>query len=59
MPFGFQELIIILIIILILFGADKLPKLARGLGDAVKEFRKAAKDEGGNSEGKEGKDIKS
>lgn len=59
MPFGLQELIIILIIILILFGADKLPKLARGLGDAVKEFRKAAKDESSNTESKEGKDIKS
>jgi sec-independent protein translocase protein TatA len=37
-------LIIILLIILVLFGAKKLPELARGMGQAVKEFQKA-KDE--------------
>ena len=51
---GTQELLIILLIILILFGSSKLPQLARGLGEAIKEFRKASKDEGGDSEGKEG-----
>jgi sec-independent protein translocase protein TatA len=38
------DLIIILVIILVLFGAKKLPELARGMGQAVKEFQKA-KDE--------------
>src|ERR1043166_1651372 len=38
------DLIIILLIILVLFGAKKLPELARGMGQAVKEFQKA-KDE--------------
>src|SRR5437899_12213476 len=38
------DLIIILLIILLLFGAKKLPELARGVGQAVKEFQKA-KDE--------------
>src|ERR1043166_6534650 len=38
------DLIIILMIILVLFGATKLPELARGMGQAVKEFQKA-KDE--------------
>jgi len=37
------ELIIILLIILLLFGPRKLPELARGLGEAVREFRRAAK----------------
>jgi sec-independent protein translocase protein TatA len=35
------DLIVILLIILVLFGAKKLPELARGMGQAVKEFQKA------------------
>ena len=42
--FGGPDLIIILLIILVLFGAKKLPELAKGMGQAVKEFQKA-KDE--------------
>lgn len=42
--FGGPDLIIILLIILVLFGAKKLPELAKGMGLAVKEFQKA-KDE--------------
>ena len=42
--FGGPDLIIILLIVLVLFGAKKLPELARGMGQAVKEFQKA-KDE--------------
>lgn len=38
------DLIVILLIILVLFGAKKLPELARGMGQAVKEFQKV-KDE--------------
>jgi len=38
---GGPDLIIILVIVLVLFGAKKLPELARGLGQAVKEFSKA------------------
>ncbi len=41
---GFQEWIIILVIVLVLFGAKRLPELARGLGQSMNEFRKA-KDE--------------
>lgn len=44
MNIGGQELILILLIILVLFGAKKLPQLARGMGQAIKEFQKA-KDE--------------
>lgn len=38
---GFQELLIILVIILLLFGAKKLPELARGLGKGINEFKRA------------------
>ena len=37
---GTQELVIILIIVLVLFGANRLPDLARSLGSSVKEFKK-------------------
>jgi len=38
---GGQELILILLIVLLLFGAQKLPELAKGLGKGIKEFKKA------------------
>lgn len=37
---GYQELLIVLVIVLILFGANRLPELARSLGSSVKEFKK-------------------
>lgn len=40
---GFWELLIILGILLLLFGATKLPQLARGLGKSVNEFKKGLK----------------
>ena len=39
-----QELLIILIIVLVVFGARKLPELARSLGASAKEFRKGIED---------------
>jgi sec-independent protein translocase protein TatA len=38
---GTTEIIIIAVILLILFGGKKLPELGRGIGDAIKEFKKA------------------
>ena len=38
---GGQELVLILLIVLFLFGAQKLPELAKGLGKGMKEFKKA------------------
>ena len=38
---GTPELIFILFVILIVFGKNRLPELARGLGKAVRQFRKA------------------
>ena len=42
--FGMGELIIILLIVLVLFGASRLPAIARALGKSIKEFKKASKE---------------
>lgn len=44
--FGATELIIILVIVVILFGAKRLPELARGLGQGITEFKKASRSDG-------------
>lgn len=36
---GFPELLVIFLVILLLFGAKKVPELARGLGNSIREFR--------------------
>ena len=41
---GMPELIIILVIILIIFGAGKLPEIGGGMGKAIRNFRSATKD---------------
>ena len=41
---GGWEVILILAVVLILFGAKKLPELAKGLGQGIKEFKKATTD---------------
>ena len=41
---GPTELIVILVILLLLFGGSKLPSLARGLGQSIKEFKKSSKE---------------
>jgi sec-independent protein translocase protein TatA len=43
-PLGYPEMVVIFLIILLLFGAKKLPQLARGVGKSMGEFKKA-KDE--------------
>jgi sec-independent protein translocase protein TatA len=43
--FSFEELIVILAILLLLFGAKKLPELTRSLGQSIKELRKSFSDE--------------
>ena len=43
---GFQELIVIFLIILILFGAKKIPDIAAGLGRGIRDFKRAMKDTG-------------
>ena len=41
---GWQELLIILVIIVIIFGAGKLPEMGSALGKGIKEFKETAKD---------------
>jgi len=42
---GIGELVLIFAIILLLFGASRLPEIARSLGSAIKEFKKSLKDD--------------
>ncbi|HBT22039.1 MAG TPA: twin-arginine translocase TatA/TatE family subunit [Verrucomicrobiales bacterium] len=41
---GPWEIILILAVVLVLFGAKKLPELAKGMGQGIKEFKKASRD---------------
>ena len=50
---GMQELIIILLIGLLVFGANKLPEIGRGLGRGIREFRKASSELAGSLEEEE------
>ena len=40
---GFPELVVILLIVLLLFGAKRLPEIAKGLGKSIQEFKKGMK----------------
>jgi len=42
---GTTEIIIIAVLILVLFGGKKIPELMRGIGQSIKEFRKASKED--------------
>ena len=39
-----QEIFIVMIVVLLLFGANKIPEIAKGLGKGLREFRKATDD---------------
>jgi sec-independent protein translocase protein TatA len=41
--FGFPELLVILVIVVVIFGAGKLPQLGRGLGEGISNFRDGLK----------------
>ena len=41
---GWQEIVLIFLVLLLLFGAKRLPELARGLGKGIREFKGAVKD---------------
>ena len=53
---GVTELIIILVIVLIIFGAGKLPKIAKSIGEGIKEFKKATKEKESKEEKEEKKE---
>ena len=60
--FGFQELLLILLIVMFLFGARKIPELARGLGEGIRGFRaslKGEEGEGGSAKGEASKNSES
>jgi sec-independent protein translocase protein TatA len=42
---GVTELIIILVIVIVLFGASKLPEIGKGVGEAIKNFKKSTSDD--------------
>ncbi len=52
MNLGIWELLILLLIVVLLFGARKLPELARGLGQSAREFKRGLHEEEGTPEEK-------
>ncbi len=42
---GFREILVILLIVIILFGAKRIPELMRGMGQGIKEFKGGMKDQ--------------
>jgi sec-independent protein translocase protein TatA len=42
---GFPELMVILVVAMLLFGGKKIPELAKGLGQGIRNFKEAVKDE--------------
>lgn len=51
--FGMREILVILLIVLILFGAKRIPELARSLGKGVNEFKGGLKGDQGSNEKKD------
>jgi sec-independent protein translocase protein TatA len=54
--FGVDGIIILVVVVLVLFGSTQIPKLARSLGSAQKEFKKGL-DEGGAEDGDDTKPV--
>ena len=44
---GIPELVIILVIVILIFGANRLPEIGRGIGKGIRNFKDANKDQGG------------
>jgi len=47
--FGVQELLVIFLILVLLFGATKLPQIGRGIGEGIRNFKSGLKADGGES----------
>jgi sec-independent protein translocase protein TatA len=56
---GWPEILIIVLVLVVFFGAKKIPELAQGLGKGIKEFKKAVKDGGEDTETKKVEEKKS
>jgi sec-independent protein translocase protein TatA len=56
--FGTQEIIIIAIVLVLLFGAKKIPQLMRGMGSGIKEFKDGMKEGEDSADKKEQDKIK-
>ena len=52
---GIQELLVILVIALVIFGPSKLPQIGSGLGKAIRDFKKGVSGDEGDESGKEDK----
>jgi len=52
---GMQELLVILLICVLIFGAAKLPEIGKALGKTIKEFKKSMKEIGSDNEEEEKK----
>ncbi len=55
MSIGMGEVILILVVVLLIFGAAKLPEIGKALGKGIKEFKKEVKDIKGDEEDKKKK----
>ena len=44
-PIGLPELVLIVVIIILIFGANRLPEIGRGIGKGIRNFRDATKDD--------------
>jgi sec-independent protein translocase protein TatA len=42
---GFSEIVLILLIVILIFGTSRIPELGKGLGEGIKNFKKAVKGE--------------
>ncbi|UCH26909.1 MAG: twin-arginine translocase TatA/TatE family subunit [Trueperaceae bacterium] len=58
-PLGIWELLIILVVVLLIFGPRRLPEMAKGIGQSVREFRKGLREIKGDIETEISKDDKS
>jgi len=52
---GIQELLVILVIALVIFGPSKLPQIGSGLGKAIRDFKRGVSGDENDESGKEGK----
>lgn len=56
LPIGFPELLVILVIVIVIFGASRLPQLGRGLGEGIRNFKQGVQDDKKSEKLKNGAD---